>query len=116
MCASVCEGVAMGHIFCASRWNSWMVSITVWAALSIWYVVICEDVRSFWTVSRAFGNEERVLSFPSWYRSMRGLGIGRMKRGWSRVVDICVVGDICGLGSPCCGISRYRAWWSLYSV
>ena len=93
-----------------------MVSITVWAALSIWSVVTCDDVRSWWTVSRVFGSEDRVLSFPSWYRSMRGSGIGRMKGGWSRVVDICVVGEMCGLGSPCCGTSRYRAWWSLYSM
>jgi hypothetical protein len=116
VCVSVCEGVAMGHISCASRWNSWMVSITVWAALSIWSVVTCEDAWSWWMVSRAFGNEDRVLPFPSWYRSIRGLGIGRMKGGWSRVVGICVAVEICGLGSPSCSISRYRAWWSLYSV
>ena len=57
------------------------LSITVLADLSIWSVVTCEDVLSWWTVSRAFGNEDRVLSFPNWYRSMRGLWIGRMKEG-----------------------------------
>ena len=47
---------------------------------------------------------------------MRGFGIGRMKGGWSRVVGNCFVWEVCGLGSPSCGISRSRAWWSLKSV
>ena len=67
-------------------------------------------------LSSATGMEDRVIALPNWYWSMRGFGIGRMKGGWSRVVGNCLVCEVCGLGSPSCGISRSRAWWSLKSV
>ena len=47
---------------------------------------------------------------------MRGLGIGRMNGGWSRVVGYVSVEGGLGEGSPIWGISAKRAWWSLKSV
>ncbi len=44
---SVDVGVVRGHIACARRWNSSMVSITFWAALSNWSVVNCADSMSW---------------------------------------------------------------------
>ncbi len=47
---------------------------------------------------------------------MRGLGIGRMKGGWSRVVGyVSPEGEWVG-GFPICGTSARRALWSPYSV
>ena len=47
---------------------------------------------------------------------MRGLGIGRINGGWSRVVGYVSVEGGLGVGSPIWGISAKRAWWSLNSV
>ncbi len=47
---------------------------------------------------------------------MRGLGIGRIKGGWSRVVGYVSVEGGPGAGSPIWGISAKRAWWLLNSV
>ncbi len=47
---------------------------------------------------------------------MRGLGIGRINGGWSRVVGYVSVEGGLGAGSPIWGISAKRAWWSLNSV
>ncbi len=47
---------------------------------------------------------------------MRGLGIGRIKGGWSRVVGYVSVEGGSGARSPIWGIPAKRAWWSLNSV
>ena len=47
---------------------------------------------------------------------MRGLGIGRIKGGWSRVVGYVSVEGGPGARSLVWGISANRAWWSLNSV
>ena len=47
---------------------------------------------------------------------MRGLGIGRIKGGWSRVVGYVFVVGGTGAGSPIWGMSARRALWSLNSV
>ena len=47
---------------------------------------------------------------------MRGLGIGRIKGGWSRVVGYVSVEGGPGARSLVWGISAKRAWWSLNSV
>ena len=52
----------------------------------------------------------RVVSLPSWYRSMRGLGIGRIKGGWSLVVGYVFVEGRADVGSPIWGISAKSAW------
>ena len=91
-----------------------MASTTSFAAyLSIWTVVTWSESRSWWRVSRAFCWAVRVLSSPSWERSVRGFGIGRMKGGWSRVVGKVVTEGEWRLESPICGISANRALWSL---
>ncbi len=47
---------------------------------------------------------------------MGGLGIEKMKGGWSRVLGyLSPEGEWVG-GSPICGISARRALWSLYSL
>ncbi len=57
-----------------------------------------------------------VDEFPSWYRSMRFLGMGSRNGGW-----LLVVGFVClSMGSgfvmfPICGRSSMRALWSPYS-
>jgi hypothetical protein len=58
-----------------------------------------------------------VLASPSWYRSMRGLGIGRRNGGCDLVVGIGVFvgGAVVGL-SPICGIYVVSAQWSLWLV
>ena len=51
-----------------------------------------------------------ALSSPSWYRSMRGLGIGRRKGGCDLVVGIGVfVGGAVGGLAPICGIYAVSA-------
>ena len=58
-----------------------------------------------------------VLASPSWYSSMRGLGIGRMNGGCDLVVGIGVlVVSVWGGVSPICGIEAMRAQWSLWMV
>ena len=57
-----------------------------------------------------------VEASPSWYRSIRGLGMGRMNGGWSRVVGYVSVVGGSGARSPIWGISARRALWSLNSV
>ena len=47
---------------------------------------------------------------------MRGLGIGRLKGGRSRVVGYVSTLRIWGVGSPIWDISTRKALWSLYSV
>ncbi len=47
---------------------------------------------------------------------MRGLGIGRIKGGWSRVVGYVFLVGGSGAGSPNWGMSVRRAQWSLNSV
>ena len=51
-----------------------------------------------------------MLASPSWYRSMRGLGMGRRNGGCDLVVGICVfVGEgVVGL-FPICGIYALSA-------
>ena len=61
-----------------------------------------------------------VLASPSWYRSIRGLGIGRRNGGCDLVVGICVFvgGAVVGL-SPICGIyvvSAQRSLWLVFMV
>ncbi len=46
----------------------------------------------------------------------RGLGIGSIKRGWSRVVGYVSTMGVWGVGSPIWGSSAKRALWSLNSV
>ena len=57
----------------------------------------------------ASGSLVLVVSFPNWYRSIRGLGIGRRKGGWSRVVGNCLMCWAVVAMSPCGGISARRA-------
>ena len=58
-----------------------------------------------------------VLASPSWYRSMKGLGMGRRNGGCDLVVgNGVVVGDVCVGLSPICGIRVVRAQWSLWLV
>ncbi len=47
---------------------------------------------------------------------MRGLGIGRIKGGWSPLVGYASATGGSGASSPIWGISASRALWSLYSV
>jgi len=44
---------------------------------------------------------------------MTRVGIGRMKGGWSRMVEKVGVEEVCGLSSPICGIVANRDLWSL---
>ena len=46
---------------------------------------------------------------------MRGLGIGRMKGMWSRVLGYVSAMGVCGARSSIWGISARRALWSLNS-
>ena len=54
---------------------------------------------------------------PSWYRSMRGLGIGKRNEGCDLVVGsgVFVGRAVVGL-SPICGICAMSAQWSLWLV
>jgi len=47
---------------------------------------------------------------------MRGFGIERMKKRWSRVVGYVSTLGVWTMGSPTWAISARRALWSLYSV
>jgi len=93
-----------------------MASTTSFAALSIWSVVTWSESRSCWIFGRASYWANRMMSMRNWQRSMRGLGIGRIKRGWSRVVGYVSTEGGYTQGSPIRDISARRALWSLYSV
>ena len=58
-----------------------------------------------------------MLASPSWYRSMRGLGIGRRNGGCDLVVGIGVfVGGVVAGLFPICGIYAVSEQWSLWLV
>ncbi len=108
------SGFVMGQADWASVWYFWIVLITSRAASSMSAGVICAEFERVSKYRLASSCAVFVASSPSWYRSMRGFGMGRMNGGWFLVVGIFV--GVCTGGaprSPICGMCARSALWSL---